>query len=432
MAPAGEAQLAKVYHNTHAPLTDNKQKVLVKFTAPETPSGDTAEVDFVFVLDTSGSMGGSRLKQMHAAMDFVLGKLGDNDKIAIVNFSSEAHTNGYNAPKPFDENKKDAKKLVDGLHAKGDTNIEEGLRAAIKILDKGRRGWDKKRASCIFLMSDGVQNRGDARKVFGELPNWTVHTFGFGEKHDETLLWEIAQKSHAGVYHHVLDEGEVTNYLTKAFASLALYRSISVMGLQVTLIPKEEAKYTIVHVDAGGYHPDHPKDSPTSWTIHFGDLAREENRRVLVELKVLGVSKKEDPKPVIEVKYAYTYPANKKNHKERPEEMKGPKHPLFVKIGRDDAKASPDMNPDVQREEARNKQADYIEEMFKLADKEKKVDGAKRKLSTAKNELSGLDDPKGEFVLDALHAELGNIGDFLKSYDVYKKLGRAYMLSCLS
>ncbi|CAL5007483.1 unnamed protein product [Urochloa decumbens] len=368
---------------------------MVKFTAPETPSGDTAEVDFVFVLDTSGSMGGSRLKQMHAAMDFVLGKLGDNDKIAIVNFSSEPHTNGYNAPKPFDENKKDAKKLVDGLHAKGDTNIEEGLRAAIKILDKGRRGWDKKRASCIFLMSDGVQNR--------------------------------------GVYHHVLDEGEVTNYLTKAFASLALYRSISVMGLKVTLIPKEEAKFTIVKVDAGDYHIDHPKDSPTSWTIHFGDLAREENRRILIELKLLGVSKEEDPKPVIQVKYAYTYPANKKNSKERPEEMEGPNnHPLFIRIGRDDAKASPDMDPDVKREEARNKQADYIEEMLKLADKEKKVDGAKLKLSTAKNELSGLDDPKGEFVLDALHAELGNIGDFLKSYDVYKKLGRAYMLSCLS
>lgn len=94
-----------------------------------------------------------------------------------------------------------------------------------------------------------------------------------------------------------------------AFAApLSIYRSVTMLDLRVTLKPIKETGYVIPSggVDAGHYEVKH-QGSDGSFTIHFGDLAREENRRILVDLKLPEVKQEQKDKIVMQVEYDYRY-----------------------------------------------------------------------------------------------------------------------------
>ena len=183
----------KAYHNKDASLCHHTEKLMVKVSGPLTGKGDTARLDIVFVLDTSGSMRGNKLEDMKRAMtEFIVHKLGDRDCLAIIPFNSTA-------PAPADKEKRftalslnrserqKAVEFVRKLRADGNTNIEAGLKAGLEYLDKGRRG-NLHNASCIFLMSDGHENVGKASNLDGAVADHSVVTFGFGEDSDEKVF----------------------------------------------------------------------------------------------------------------------------------------------------------------------------------------------------------------------------------------------------
>jgi hypothetical protein len=89
-------------------------------------------------------------------------------------------------------------------------------------------------------------------------------------------MFEIAYRSHVGIYHHV-PEKDATKDLTESFgASLAIFRTMSMLDVKVTLSPiKETEKIVIGRPDAGSYSA--ARNDNGSWTIAFGDLARNEN-----------------------------------------------------------------------------------------------------------------------------------------------------------
>ncbi|KAJ2946262.1 hypothetical protein O0L34_g12300 [Tuta absoluta] len=120
----------------------------------------------VFVLDTSGSMMGTKVKQLIEAMRTILGELNQGDYFSIVEFASSvkvhdlrdadkepAKQTGYS--RPWDEkptylippspatagNIERAKVLVGQLTANGGTNIEKALDVAVHLIQRGI-GWE--------------------------------------------------------------------------------------------------------------------------------------------------------------------------------------------------------------------------------------------------------------------------------------------------
>jgi hypothetical protein len=284
-------------YNHAVPLRLHREKIMVEITGPCTEKGRTAHLDLVVVLDTSSSMSrGHKLHDMKQAAEFVIRKMGEGDRLTIVPFSSEARTpsaTAYMSPTA----KQHASSFVRALRADGNTNIKDGIDAAVRIL-RGRRD-NIGRAAGVFLMSDGRQHIGNAREVHvRDLP---VFTFGFGKDHDHQLLYDIAHESHGGTYHntpHSSDCNKLLRYFAKV---LGILRDVSVLNLAVTLSPHAGA--TILEVRPGNHRV--TTGHHGSSTIHFGELARKEQRKIIVAIQLPEVHHSERAKVVMDVECSY-------------------------------------------------------------------------------------------------------------------------------
>lgn len=164
----------KFQNASEAPLEKFDFTVMLELTA----LGDVSNrpgLDLVTVLDVSGSMKGRKIAEMKRAMEFMLKKLSPIDRLSVITFA-----NYSNRLCPLLQMTEDSKEyvmeLINDTVACGDTNIAEGLEMAIKVLDE--RNFKDGRCEGIMLMSDGVENRGDAAEV--DVSNVPVYTFGYG------------------------------------------------------------------------------------------------------------------------------------------------------------------------------------------------------------------------------------------------------------
>ena len=111
--------------------------------------------DWIFVLDTSGSMQG-KFSSLIEGVRRSLSSLNTADRFKIILFSDRARdlTNGY---LPADRNSVEAVlQKLDKLQAGGSTNLFDGLSAAAKSLDPDR-------TTAVLLVTDGVANVGPSK-----------------------------------------------------------------------------------------------------------------------------------------------------------------------------------------------------------------------------------------------------------------------------
>lgn len=164
------------------------------------------ELDIVLVLDTSGSMQGTPLKETkNAAGKFVDTVLEEDASIGIVAYDSEAlMLSNFNQSKPY------LIDTIDNLHSGGNTNIEAGLKEAHKMLQQS-----KAKKKIIVLMSDGEPNEGKQGESLIEYANELkddgiyIYTLGFfsdlNHKSDAQYLMEkIASEG----YHYEVDKAD--------------------------------------------------------------------------------------------------------------------------------------------------------------------------------------------------------------------------------
>uniref|UniRef100_A0ACD6ANR5 Uncharacterized protein n=1 Tax=Avena sativa TaxID=4498 RepID=A0ACD6ANR5_AVESA len=405
------------YSNKAAPLKAHEQTVMVKVTAPVTGKKATAPLDIVFVLDTSGSMAGDRVAKMKKAMVIAIQKMGNDDRIAIVPFSSESNETKAKLQRVITEaDKKEMQAFVEGLKAEGNTNIRAGLQVAVdKLLD--RRADQEGRAGIIFLMSDGAQNHGDAGKV--DVSKVNVQTFGFGENHNPKLLNALAHQSHGGLFHLVTDKLDA-NHLAEAFAMvLGRFRDISVLNLRVTLKKQEMEMQS---VKAGSYPTKQPYGGD-SFTVEFGDLARQERRRIMIFLRLPEACNEEKGKTVMTVECSYRLAGDKTD-------TTGVQHQVTMDRA---TEANPgEMKPQVLMERFRRQHAAAIDQARSMAEK-KDFRGAKAKLAKRLSALSDLhNNPESDGVAGFLSTELKDILDHMASQEQYDKEGKALILAALS
>ncbi|HYT92809.1 MAG TPA: VIT domain-containing protein, partial [Gemmataceae bacterium] len=155
--------------------------------------------DFIFVLDTSGSMRGKRMTQARNALKYCLQNLHARDRFAIINFATTVNKYTENLLPADEDQLKQARKWVDALEATGGTAINDALLAALAM-----RTADEARTFTIVFFTDGQPTIGPTnvhtiqKNVLAKnTANTRIFTFGVGDDVNASFLDQIAEQSRA-------------------------------------------------------------------------------------------------------------------------------------------------------------------------------------------------------------------------------------------
>jgi len=122
-----------------------------------TPGIDLAPItegrDWIFVLDTSGSMRG-KFNTLIDGLERSLRALGSNDRYRVVLFSDSAKHLGSDLPLTANaQNIRNTLQTLDAHGVSGGTNLYDGIKMAVKAADQDR-------TTALVLVTDGVANMG--------------------------------------------------------------------------------------------------------------------------------------------------------------------------------------------------------------------------------------------------------------------------------
>ncbi|CAK7347316.1 unnamed protein product [Dovyalis caffra] len=228
-----------------------------------------APIDLVTVLDVSGSMTGAKLQMLKRAMRLVISSLGSADRLSIVAFSSSSKRL-LPLKRMTPNEQRSARRIIDRLVCGQGSSVGEALRKATKVLEDRR---ERNPVASIMLLSDGQDERrpinnsnqrhmsshkSSTRFAHIEIP---VHSFGFGQ---------------SGGYSNEPAE----DAFAKCVGGLL---SVVVQDLRIQLgFASGSAPAEIVAVYSCNSRP----SVLSSGSVRLSDLYAEEERELLVELRV--------------------------------------------------------------------------------------------------------------------------------------------------
>ena len=202
-----------------------------------TPGIDLAPItegrDWVFVLDSSGSMQG-KFASLTDGVRRALGSLNPADRFKIIMFNDRARelTNGY---MPADTATVEAMlKKMDSLSAGGSTNLYDGLQSAVRSLDIDR-------TTAVMLVTDGVANVGPSELTqflkLMEKVDVRIFTAIMGNSANEPLL-EGLTKHMEGFAMNVSNDDDIVGLMIQMSSKVtheAMHNvNVSIKGVRTT------------------------------------------------------------------------------------------------------------------------------------------------------------------------------------------------------
>lgn len=166
-------------------------------------------IDLVLLIDVSSSMSGSKIKLVNETLLFILDELDERDRVCLCKFGSNAtQISGFKLM--TSENKKFLKDLVHSeIYASGCTNIREAMHVAFNAMLTREEQND---STSVFLLSDGDDTMGNTaasiretiiendKKMKSNNYEYQIHSFGYGEDHDEKVLSMISDTTSGNFY----------------------------------------------------------------------------------------------------------------------------------------------------------------------------------------------------------------------------------------
>ncbi len=145
--------------------------------------------DLIFLIDTSGSMGGRPLEQAARVASAMIDTLSDDDRIELIEFSSSPRRWRPSAVSATDANRRAAIEWVTALRAGGATEMRSALLEALRPLRPGAQRQ-------VVLITDGYIGfeREIVETVYQKLPSGCrLHTLGVGSSVNRALTGPAAQ-----------------------------------------------------------------------------------------------------------------------------------------------------------------------------------------------------------------------------------------------
>ena len=172
---------------------------------PAAASADDRGIDFVVVLDRSGSMEGAKLEYARQSLQHLLASLNARDRFALFSYADAVQKQCDLLPVTA-ANRSLMHAAVAGIRSGGATNLGEGLRAGIELITAASRPGHPGR---VILISDGLANRGitDPAALAGMAATaagreFAVSAVGVGSDFNEVLMTRIADRG-AGSYYYL-------------------------------------------------------------------------------------------------------------------------------------------------------------------------------------------------------------------------------------
>ena len=189
---------------------------------PEVRAEVRPPMEVVLVVDTSGSMAGSKIESARAAATTLVRSLKDGDMVALDSFSDEART--LVAPTRLDmHTRTEILRQIAQLVPAGSTNMFSGLSMAESQMAAAPASHGLRR---IVMISDGIANIGPSSPdVLGSLAQnglrfrAQVTSFGVGNDYDERTLNALSVRSSGRLY-HIGEPREMSGILRNELALL--------------------------------------------------------------------------------------------------------------------------------------------------------------------------------------------------------------------
>lgn len=169
----------------------------------------------LFVIDTSGSMGGVSISQARAALLLGLSRLGPNDRFNITRFSS-GHSSVFTSPVPANaENLTRARRYVKNLDADGGTQMVPALEAVLHM-----KASPVHVRQIIFITDGAIGNETEMFSVLKhELNNGRFFPVGIGSAPNSHFMSRAA-KFGRGTYVQIGKVDEVQSRMATLFKAI--------------------------------------------------------------------------------------------------------------------------------------------------------------------------------------------------------------------
>ena len=284
----GEVTLAHEVGKDFMPVTGGSQVayVLVEARPTEMMAQVRMPLNFVLVLDHSGSMKGAKLKNVKEAVKMVIDRLEPTDYVSVVIFDD---TSQVIIPSMPANDKPGMKAAIDQIRDAGGTTMSLGM---IQGLNELRRWHIPNAVNRMILLTDGV-TYGDSdrcRQLARDAASAgiAIYPLGIGADWDEDLLDTVGQLSGgmpAEFIRNATDALSIFEQQLQSAVDVAIRNATLILRLPVGVSAKKAVKVLPIISDLG-----QSVLSDRQVVIPLGDLEKDKPQSVLVELMI-------DPRP---------------------------------------------------------------------------------------------------------------------------------------
>jgi Ca-activated chloride channel homolog len=199
--------------------------VLVSLMPPQMSAGRTYSRDVLFIIDTSGSMGGPSIDQAREALRLGVERLAPGDSFNIIRFSSDA-TSLFPAARTADVlSRRRATEFIDGLVADGGTEMRAAIELALSMPPA-----NEALRQIVFITDGSVSNEAELIGLIRQrLVGARFFTVGIGAAPNAYFMQEAAAAGR-GSYTFIPQISEVRGRMEDLFRKL---ENPALVGLEV-------------------------------------------------------------------------------------------------------------------------------------------------------------------------------------------------------
>lgn len=209
----GETPAAAFFSQTD----DHFNYGLLMVVPPQNEQHQVIAKEVVYIIDTSGSMGGVAIQQAKQALTQAVAMLNDNDLFNIIEFNSRSRplfTLSQKATRHFRDR---ATQWISRLQAGGGTNMRPAINLALKQSPNAEIYENIKQRQVVFITDGAVGNETELFNVIEKkLKNTRLHTIGIGSAPNGYFMSQAAEVG-KGTFRYISNINEVNQKMTKLF-----------------------------------------------------------------------------------------------------------------------------------------------------------------------------------------------------------------------
>jgi Ca-activated chloride channel family protein len=197
----------------------NTDYLLAYVTPPSVEQAEQKPLprEAIFVIDNSGSMGGTSMVQAKASLIYALGRLQPGDRFNVIRFDHTMDVLFPNAVAADAENVGRAKSFVDRLQASGGTEMVPAMRAALNDTNAGEQNHVRQ---VVFLTDGAIGNEQQLFDTITALRGRSrVFMVGIGSAPNSFLMTRAAELGR-GAFTHIGSVEQVGERMRGLFAKL--------------------------------------------------------------------------------------------------------------------------------------------------------------------------------------------------------------------